>query len=293
MNLNRKVRFVVITGLSGAGKSEAIRCFEDIGFFCVDNIPPSLICDMVDLISKPESTIEDIAVVCDVRGGQYFSELEAALDFLTQKNIDYQILFLEASDDVLIKRYKETRRRHPLGDQGQILESMKKERELLEVLRGRADMVIDTTNLRGHALRDKIKESFLAKSVRSGLLVTIVSFGFKHGIPLDADYVVDVRFLPNPYYDEALKDLTGLDEAVKEYVLSRPETKSFLEKFSDLLEFLMPLYIAEGKTHFVLAIGCTGGNHRSVVLAEVLTGFLRGKGYEVVLKHRELEDTTD
>lgn len=244
---------------------------------------------MVELASSPDSTIKKVALVCDVRGGQYFSQLEEALKSLEEHEVAYQILFLEAADDALVNRYKETRRRHPLADEGQITEGIQRERELLEGLRGRADLVIDTTGLKGQALREKIKESFLSRGAEGRLLITVVSFGFKHGIPLDADCVIDVRFIPNPYYEEDLKNLTGLDKEVQDYVLSRGEAQKFLLKFNEMLGFLMPLYVKEGKTHFVLAIGCTGGNHRSVVLAEKIHKFLIENKYDAVLKHRELE----
>lgn len=283
------MEIVIITGLSGAGKSEAIRCFEDMGYFCIDNLPPALISKVVELCSLPGSKIENVALVMDVRGRAFFDTLANALSELKNKNIPHQIIFLEASDGELIKRFKETRRRHPLAEGGEIVEGIKKERHLLEALRGSADIVIDTTDLEAFELRDKIRSSFLGAQKRKGILITVVSFGYKYGVPLDADLVVDVRFLPNPHYVEELHVKTGEDKAVKDYVLKRKETQVFLEKFKDLLVFLLPYYLTEGKTHLTIALGCTGGAHRSVVLADEIEKFLKEKGYNIAVRHRDIK----
>jgi len=282
------LEFTIITGLSGAGKSEAIRCFEDMGYFCIDNLPPNLIIKMAELCSLPGSKINKVALVIDVRGGEFFDALFESLRELENREIKYQILFLEASDEEIIKRFKETRRRHPLSLGGEIEDGIHKERSILESLRGQADMVIDTTNLKAHELRDKISSSFLGKEKRKGLLITVISFGYKYGVPLDADLVLDVRFLPNPHYIDELRSHTGEEKIVKDFVLKRKETKVFIRKFFNLLAFLIPHYVGEGKTHLVMALGCTGGTHRSVAIAEETEEFLKKKGFNVTLRHRDV-----
>ncbi|MDO8885712.1 RNase adapter RapZ [Candidatus Oleimmundimicrobium sp.] len=284
----KDLEFTIITGLSGAGKSEAIRCFEDMGYFCIDNLPPSLIMKMVELCSLPGSKIDKVALVIDVRGGKFFDTLSAALKELKTKGINYQILFLEASNEEIIKRFKKTRRRHPLSLSGQIIDGIEREKNILEGLKGRADMVINTTNIEAHELKDKIRSSFLGKGKKKGILTTVISFGYKYGVPLDADLVFDVRFLPNPHYIDELRSHTGQEKAVKDFILNRKETKVFMKKFFSLLAFVMPYYIAEGKTHLVIALGCTGGTHRSVTLAEKTKNFLEEKNYNVTLRHRDI-----
>lgn len=283
------LELVIITGLSGAGKSEAVRCFEDIGYFCIDNLPPSFITSLVELFSLPDSKIKKVALVCDVRGGEYFKPLIKILNELEEKDVRKQILFLEATDDVLVKRFKETRRRHPLSLEGQIIDGIKRERELLQTLRGLADLIIDTSDIEIQQLKDEIRTSFLGSEKQRALMITVASFGYKYGLPLDADLVIDVRFLPNPHYVTSLRSHTGEDKAVRRFVLGRKETKVFLEKLLDMLTFLIPYYIAEGKTHLVLAIGCTGGTHRSVAIAEEVAKFLLKKGYDVTLRHRDID----
>lgn len=285
---SENVEITIITGLSGAGKSQAIKCFEDMGYFCVDNLPPDLIFKFADLISITDSNIKKVALVIDVRGGEFFSSLFDAIDYMKEKEIDYQILFLEASDETLIKRFKETRRRHPLAEEGRVSEGIERERRLLESLRGNADLIIDTSNLEVHELKDKIKDAFLGEKRKRLILVTVVSFGYKYGLPMDADLAIDVRFLPNPHYIKELKLLTGNDEKVRNFVLKRSETRLFLRKIQNLLNFLLPLYIKEGKTHLNIAIGCTGGTHRSVVLTEETAKFLNKKGYSVNVYHRDI-----
>lgn len=286
--MEKELEFTIITGLSGAGKSEAIRCFEDIGFFCIDNLPANLIPKMAELCSLPGSNIRRVALVSDVRGGEFFDALFESLRELKNKDIKYQILFLEASDQEIVKRFKETRRRHPLAEGGQIIEGIKRERRILQSLRGSADMIIDTSDIETFQLRDKIRSSFLGKQKQQGILITVVSFGYKYGVPIDADLVIDVRFLPNPHYVDSLRKLCGEDEPVKDFVLKRPETQTFLKQFREFLIFLLPHYISEGKTHLTVAIGCTGGTHRSVALANKIKDFLLEKNYNVVVRHRDV-----
>ncbi|BCV20180.1 RNase adapter RapZ [Moorella sp. Hama-1] len=282
-------RLVIVTGLSGAGKTQAVRCLEDLGFFCVDNLPPSLIPGLVDLLGHPGKEgegITKVALVMDIRGGEFFTGLDAALNYLDGLGIPYEILFLEAADEILVRRYKETRRRHPLSSGGQILEGIIEERRRLEELRGRASKIIDTSELTPRQLKEQVSELF--GSSRRQLIVSIISFGYKYGIPLDADLVMDVRFLPNPYYVPALRPFTGHDRCVKDFVLASPVTQQFTKQFTALLRFLIPHYLNEGKSHLVIAIGCTGGQHRSVALANKLGEFLQSEDYVVTVKHRDV-----
>jgi len=286
--LNPNIEFAIITGLSGAGRSEAIKCFEDMGFFCIDNLPPSLIPKMAELATLPGSKVNQVAVVCDVRGGEFFDDLLEELRKLKEQRITYQILFLEASDEVLVKRFKETRRRHPLSEEGAIVEGIHRERRIMEQLRGQANIIIDTSNLAPFELKDKIRTAILKQDKqKKGIMITIMSFGYKYGMPLDADLVMDVRFLPNPHYIEALRDFDGTNEKVCDFVLNRSESRTFIKKFTGMLAFLLPRYVAEGKTHLTIAIGCTGGKHRSVAIAEEAAKFLREKDYNVVVRHRD------
>ncbi len=289
MKGSSNVEFAIVTGLSGAGKSEAMKCFEDVGYFCIDNLPPAFIGQMAELCALPGSRIKRVALGIDVRGGAFFRDLFEALENLKRRGISYQILFLEASDEALVNRFKETRRRHPLSVAGGVIEGIEKERKVMEPLREQADMVIDTTDLQVFELRDKVRSMFIGGDRQKGLLVSVVSFGYKYGVPLDADLVIDVRFLPNPNYIDELRDHDGTEESVRSYVLNQKETSTFLRKFFDLLKFLLPRYIAEGKTHLTIAIGCTGGTHRSVALAEETTKFLAEKGYAVSTKHRDVK----
>ncbi|RJQ52344.1 MAG: RNase adapter RapZ [Actinobacteria bacterium] len=265
-----------------------MRTFEDMGYFCIDNLPPALVSSMADLVSLPGSKVRKVAIVMDVRGGAFFSQLLEELKELHERGIEEKILFLEASEPVLVKRFKETRRRHPLADSGRIKQAIGAERQLLQTLRGDADLVIDTSNLTAHELRDKIRTSFLAPGEQEGLLITVMSFGYKYGIPLDADLVIDVRFLPNPHYIEKLRRHTGRERVVRDFVLKRDETQGFLRHFFDLLDILIPGYVSEGKSHLAIAIGCTGGTHRSVALAEETGAFLKEHGHEVVVQHRDM-----
>lgn len=286
--MNPNIEFAVITGLSGAGKSEAIKCFEDMGFFCIDNLPPSLIPKMAELATLPGSKVKQVAVVCDVRGGEFFDDLLEELQKLNALEIKYQIVYLEASDEVLVKRFKETRRRHPLSEEGAIVDGIHRERHMMEQLRGQANIIIDTSNLAPFELKDKIRTAILKQDKqKKGIMITVMSFGYKYGMPLDADLVLDVRFLPNPHYVEALRHLDGTNEKVCDFVLNRSESRTFLKKFTSLLAFLLPRYVAEGKTHLTIAIGCTGGMHRSVAIAEEAAKFLRDREYNVVVRHRD------
>lgn len=288
MNNSNRLEFTLITGLSGAGKSQAIHCFEDLGYFCIDNLPPALLDDMAKLGLMPGSKVKKIAIVADVRGGEFFVELAQAVDQLKAAQVPIQILFLEASDETLIKRFKETRRRHPLAAGGDIVSDIQRERELLGHLRGRADLVVDTTGLSTGELRETILKSFLREKEGSNMLVTVQSFGFKYGIPRDPDIVMDVRFLPNPHYIPELKHHTGIEAPVRDYVLENERTIEFIAKFKELIDVLLPGYVKEGKTHLTIAIGCTGGNHRSVAIAVEIARHVGEAGYQSTLRHRDM-----
>lgn len=282
-------RFTIITGLSGAGRSEAAKNLEDLGYFVIDNLPPALIERMATLVSGPGIKVKDVALVVDVRGGEFFPELERALAELRQRGIPYRILFLEASDQSIVRRFEATRRRHPLAVSGSVVDGIHEERELMAGLREQADLVIDTTDVNVHGLRDKIRSFFLEASPRSGLAVSVISFGYKHGLPLDADLAFDVRFLPNPHWIEELRPLTGLNRRVRGYVLEQEAAREFLAKIRDLLEFLLPGYVKEGRHYLTIAVGCTGGHHRSVVIADEIARFLQEKGFPSTVVHRDIE----
>ncbi|MDZ7673415.1 MAG: RNase adapter RapZ [Halanaerobiales bacterium] len=282
------MKFILITGMSGAGKSTTLNFFEDSGYFCVDNLPPALITKFAELCQHSE--MNKIAVVCDIRGGKFFDDLNEKLNYLEENQINHEILFLEASDKILVDRYKETRRRHPLDNEGRVLDAIREERKKLEQLRGKAHNIIDTSSISIKELKQKLKRDYINKDDNlETLTINIISFGFKYGIPLDADMVFDVRFLANPYYVDSLKDLTGKDDKVKDYILKWPITKRFYTKFFDLIEFLIPEYEKEGKSHLSIAIGCTGGHHRSVTTAIKLKELLDSKGYKVMVDHRDIK----
>jgi RNase adapter protein RapZ len=282
--------FVVITGFSGAGKSTAMNVFEDAGYFCVDNLPPEMIRSLVELFVHKGSKVERAAVVSDVRGGVYFEALRAVVDDLDALGLSHHVLFLEAAEQTLVTRYKETRRRHPLAPEGSIAAGVAAERALLEPLRGRADLVIDTTGISAAMLREKIAEEFLPRKSVGRLSVTFMSFGFKHGPPREEDLAFDVRFLANPHYEPALRELTGLDEAVVEYIARDGRLEQLYDRLYALLDFLLPQYVAEGKAHLVIAVGCTGGRHRSVAIAEQLAARYRDhEGLDVAVAHRDID----
>jgi RNase adapter protein RapZ len=281
---------VVITGFSGAGKSTAMNVFEDAGYFCVDNLPPEMIPPLVELFVHKGTKVERAAVVSDVRGGVYFEALRAVVDDLEALGINHQLLFLEAGEQALVTRFKETRRRHPLAPDGSVAAGVASERELLEPLRSRADLVIDTTAMSAATLRGKIAHEFLPRQKAGRMAVTFMSFGFKHGPPRDEDLAFDVRFLANPHYEPELRELTGLDERVVDYIGLDGRLEELYVRLDALLDFLLPQYIAEGKAHLAIAIGCTGGRHRSVAIAEHLAARYRGHDdLDVAVAHRDID----
>jgi UPF0042 nucleotide-binding protein len=286
----REMTLVIITGHSGAGKSEAIASFEDGGYFCVDNLPPRMIAGLGELFIHEGSGVERAAIVSDVRGGEYFEDLQQVIDDLEREGPQPKLIFLEADEQTLLDRYKETRRRHPLAPEGRIVDGIRAEREMLAPLRERADIVIDTTDLTGHELRRRIAEELLGTERDEKLALTLLTFGFKNGPPRDADLTLDVRFLPNPHYDLELRPLTGQDEIVRQYVESGTQAGEFYGRLMPLLEFLVPAYVAEGKSHLTIAIGCTGGRHRSVTVADRIRRDLENRDDVVVrVKHRDVE----
>jgi UPF0042 nucleotide-binding protein len=281
---------VVITGFSGAGKSTAMNVFEDAGYFCVDNLPPELIRSLVELFVHNGSSVERAAVVSDVRGGVYFEALRAVVDDMDALGLRHHVLFLEAAEQTLVTRYKETRRRHPLAPEGSVAAGVAAERALLEPLRGRADLVIDTTGMSASTLRERIAEELLPRNAIGRLSVTFMSFGFKHGPPREEDLAFDVRFLANPYYEPDLRELTGKDPRIVEYIGRDGRLEQLYVKLSSLLDFLLPQYVAEGKAHLVIAIGCTGGRHRSVAIAEHLAERYRDhEDLAVAVAHRDID----
>lgn len=282
------MRLVVVTGMSGGGKLTAMKMLEDMGYYCVDNLPVLLIPTFVDLISKPNTGIEQVALGLDVRSDRSFEFINKALSQVKDAGYSYEILFMNASDSVLVRRYKESRRVHPVDGDGSIENSIKTEREILRETMLRADYVIDTSNLLTRSLKEELERIFLRNEEYNSLMINVMSFGFKNGIPLDADLVFDVRFLPNPFYIEELKPMTGNDQPVYDYVMSFAEAGEFLEKLTDMIQFLIPNYVKEGKYRLVIAIGCTGGQHRSVTLANALHKTLLGNGeYGLSLTHRD------
>lgn len=283
----RQNAIFVITGLSGAGKSLAIRCFEDMGFLCVDNLIPPLLPQFIEL-TYPR--MGQIAVVMDSRGGSFLGDLTGVMEQIKPMGYPTTVVFLEATDNVLLTRFSETRRRHPLWGETTLLESIRQERERLAEIRAAADVIIDTSDLTAKQLKEKLIASFIqTDQVDASMQITVKSFGFKFGPPMDADLVFDVRFLPNPHYDPELRPFTGLHEQVQDFVLTHPVTLEFLERFLDLASFLVPHYRKEGKTHLAIAIGCTGGRHRSVAIARYLAGYLKNGGYSVVEEHRDID----
>jgi UPF0042 nucleotide-binding protein len=284
-----RIRFVIVTGLSGAGKSYAIKCLEDLGYFCVDNLPTTLIPTFAELCAHSNRGIRKIALGIDVREGEYLAHILETLQELRAHGHVAEVLFLEASEETLVRRYHESRRRHPLAGEGGVLDGIRAEHKTLAHLREAADRIIDTSGLTVHQLKEQMVEFYGAPGTRDALTVSLISFGYKHGIPYDADLVFDVRFLPNPHFVDALRPLDGRDAPVKEFVLAADESRQLLARLEDLVRFLLPLYQREGKAYLTIAIGCTGGRHRSVTLVEALRSVLQGLGFEPLIRHRDLD----
>ena len=282
------LQLVVVTGLSGAGRSTAAKCLEDLGWFVVDNLPPALLPTMVDLGSRSQGAVSKIAVVVDVRSRAFSSDLRTALDEIGRLGVRPRVLFLEAGTDALVRRFESVRRPHPLQDDGRLVDGIAREQELLRDLRGSADLVLDTTVLNVHELRGKVTAAFGEDGVGTGLQLTVLSFGFKYGLPVDADLVADVRFLPNPHWVPELRPHTGRDPAVRDHVLAQDGAAEFLDRYEGLLRLVFEGYAREGKRYALLAVGCTGGKHRSVAMSEQLASRLAGDGVDVQLVHRDL-----
>jgi RNase adapter protein RapZ len=284
-----KIKLIIITGLSGAGKSEALKYFEDAGYYCIDNLPAQLILSLIDSFSDSTKKIDKIALAIDLRSGYFFDEIYKTLEKIKELGVNYKILFLEASKSVLIKRFSLTRRKHPLVEDGNLDLGIEKEIEKMHNLREISDLIIDTTLLSPKELRITITDNLMSETEKkSQIQISVLSFGYKYGIPQNVDIIMDVRFLPNPFYDENLKDLSGEDKEVLHYVLNREETKEFLMIFEKLLDFLIPNYIEEGKSYLGIGIGCTGGRHRSVVISERIYEYLKVRRYSVKLLHRDI-----
>lgn len=284
------MRFVIVTGMSGAGRSTALRALEDAGYFCVDNLPISLIEKFSELIYPGNTEVTKVALGIDIRSGKAFNELAATLEELTVAGVNYEILFLDSSDEVLVKRYMETRRTHPLAQNGRVADGIQEERKRLEFLKKQADYIIDTSNLLTRELKQELDKIFVQNKNFKNLVITVLSFGFKYGIPTDSALVFDVRFLPNPYYYEELRKLSGNDKPVQDFVMDFEVSHRFLDKLIDMIQFLIPNYVLEGKNQLVISIGCTGGKHRSVTLANKLYERLRNNAdYAVRIEHRDIE----
>ncbi|MCI8894435.1 MAG: RNase adapter RapZ [Lachnospiraceae bacterium] len=283
------MRFVILTGMSGAGKSTALKMMEDMGYFCVDNLPIPLIEKFSQLSSSENGELEKVALGVDIRSGQAIGQLEGIFARLREKGCQFEILFLDSDDAVLVKRYKETRRNHPLAMGERVDRGIEKERQAMQFLKNQADYILDTSQLLTRELKVELEKIFVMNQDFHNLFVTILSFGFKYGIPADSDLVFDVRFLPNPYYVEGLRAKTGNDPEIQDYVMQFPEAHAFLDKLQDMVEFLIPNYIAEGKNQLIISVGCTGGKHRSVTLAnELYQRLLRNKGYGIKMEHRDI-----
>lgn len=285
------MRFIIVTGLSGAGKTEATRSLEDMGYFCVDNLPPKLIPKFAEACVQSQGKINKVALVIDIRGGIFFDDLFESLNYLKNQDFKYEILFLDASDEVLVKRFKETRRSHPLAPGSRIITGINEERNRLREVKDRADIIIDTSKYAIKDLREEMTKNYGdVEQPQKQLSVTILSFGFKYGIPVDSDLVFDVRFIPNPFYIPELKPYSGNDEPVKNYVLAQEETKEFIRRVDDLLDFLIPNYKKEGKRQLIISVGCTGGRHRSVAIANALYESLANKNYSISVEHRDIKE---
>lgn len=285
------MRFIIVTGLSGAGKTEATRSLEDMGYFCVDNLPPKLIPKFAEVCMQSDGKINKIALVIDIRGGIFFDDLFESLNYLRDQEFKYEILFLDSSDEVLVKRFKETRRSHPLAPGSRILTGITEERNKLREVKDRADIIIDTSKYAIRNLREEMSKNYGdIKIPEQDLSVTVLSFGFKYGIPVDSDLVFDVRFIPNPFYIPSLKPFSGNDKPVRDYVLEQGETKGFIEKLDDMLDFLIPHYKKEGKRQLIVSIGCTGGRHRSVAIANEVYRQLLSRGFNSSVEHRDIKE---
>ena len=285
------MRFIIVTGLSGAGKSEATNALEDMGYFCVDNLPPKLIKKFAEVCKQSQGSIDKVALVMDIRGGIFFDDLFESLSELSREQFQYEILFLDTSDEVLVKRFKEKRRSHPLAPGGRVITGIELERQKLRDVKDKADVIIDTSKYAIKDLREEMARKFGDKEMpEKQMAITILSFGFKYGIPVDSDLVFDVRFIPNPFYIPELKPFSGNDEPVKNYVMEQTETQTFLQKANDMFEFLIPNYQKEGKRQLIISIGCTGGRHRSVAIANSIYETLRANNHDVYIEHRDIKE---
>ncbi|MBQ2239093.1 MAG: RNase adapter RapZ [Lachnospiraceae bacterium] len=284
------MRFVIVTGMSGAGKSTALKMFEDFGYFCVDNLPIPLIKTFAKIAYDEHTDIDNVAIGIDIRNGKNLEEVSMYLSALEEDKVHYEILFLESADEILVKRYKETRRRHPLAAEGRIEDGIQEERQKMAFLKSKASYIIDTTKLLTRELNAELQKIFVQNEDYHSFIVTILSFGFKYGIPLDADMVFDVRFLPNPYYVPALRALTGNQKVIQDYVKQGGEAQEFLNKLKDMILFLIPKYKKEGRNQLIIAIGCTGGKHRSVTMANLLSKELAGGEYTIKTLHKDIEE---
>lgn len=288
LNSSDNIQFVIVSGLSGAGRTSISHAFEDLNFFVVDNMPPELIPKFGEICIKSQKKINRVLLVLDIRGGFTPDELFGALNELTKMNIFYRIIFLDAADQVLVKRFSETRRKHPLGDKLILKDAIEMERSLLAPIREKATFIINTSKLSVSKLKEMVAKTFADIKENSNLIVNLVSFGYKHGIPDDADIILDLRFLPNPFYEPDLKQLTGLDKKISDYILGHQISVTFKDKLFDFIDFLLPEYVREGKSKIEIALGCTGGQHRSVLFCELLNAHLAAKNYTVIIKHREI-----
>ncbi len=282
------MKFVIITGMSGSGKSHAVNFMEDMGYYCIDNMPPSLFSKFADVCNRSEGQFDKIAFVIDTRSRELFTDAIDAIDALKEEGESCEVVFLDAIDEVLVKRYKESRRNHPLADNGRVIDGIKKERKILNDIKQRADYIVDTSTMPTKSLKAYLNSIFNDREDEKTIFINVLSFGFKYGIPLDADLVFDVRFLPNPFYIPELKNLTGLDQEVQDYVNTFPQTAEFTKKLDDLIKFTLPHYVEEGKSQLVIAVGCTGGKHRSVTIAGHVYKTIVDMGFSVKISHRDI-----
>lgn len=285
------MEIVIVSGLSGSGKTQAMRALEDLGYFCVDNLPPTLIPKFAEACGKGSEKVQKVALAIDIRGGEFFDDIYESFNYLSEQKYNYEVLFIEANDDVLVKRYKESRRKHPLAPDGRIIKGVDSERKKLSRVRDRANNIINTSKLTARELKQKITEIYGKEGqLETELAITVLSFGFKYGIPVDSDLVFDVRFLPNPFYIRELKPFAGTDKEIKDYVFSFDETNKFVDKLVDMLTFLIPNYKKEGKRQLIISIGCTGGRHRSVAIANKIYEVLKEKSFTVNIDHRDINE---